>query len=358
MASLDFEQEKRAFRKYYETNLKQFFAAKNSYVDITRTLIRQSEVGEVTKIEGRVKDQEECIRKFQRKYQSKLEADEQPYRIQDFITDLVGIRIVCLYEDQVSLVSDLLQRHFKILNLTDKTSAVESTEDSFGYKGVHMDLALGPELAALPKFQPLVDSFFEVQIRSLIQDAWSMLDHKIKYKKSIPLDLKRRINVLSALFELADREFKEIRNATAELMQQATVAPMAESPGGASETQEPAVTASGTKTVNAFNFLPIANHFFRDFEFEDYKVDDFVQDILNHDPRFLKSELHRCLNENLKTVKEYRDSVTADNPDKTFSAYTSIRHCLYLYDPETFGRILSRRTRERFAGWLKASRGG
>ena len=48
---------------------------------------------------------------------------------------------------------------------------------------------------------------FELQIRTIIQDSWSVLDHKIKYKKSIPGQLKRRINVLSALFELADREF-------------------------------------------------------------------------------------------------------------------------------------------------------
>ena len=64
---------------------------------------------------------------------------------------------------------------------------------------------------------------FEVRIRTVIQDAWSVLDHKIKYKKSIPNDLKRRINILSALFELADREFKEIRNATTELIEMETV---------------------------------------------------------------------------------------------------------------------------------------
>ena len=56
--------------------------------------------------------------------------------------------------------------------------------------------------------------------RTIIQDSWSVLDHKIKYKKSIPGSLKRRINVLSALFELADREFRQIRDATAaELLQ-------------------------------------------------------------------------------------------------------------------------------------------
>ena len=47
----------------------------------------------------------------------------------------------------------------------------------------------------------------------------------------------------------------------------------------------------------------------------------------------------------------------AGTPEKTFSPYTSIRHCLYLKDQEAFGRILSKRTRERFAGWLKAPRG-
>jgi putative GTP pyrophosphokinase len=356
MASLDFEQEKIAFRKYYESNKKQYLAAKNAYINIIRTVVRQSDVGEVTKIEGRVKDQEECIRKFQRKYQSKLEVDEQPYEIKDFISDLIGIRIVCLYEDQVSAVSELLQKQFKILNVTDKTSAVESTEDSFGYKGLHMDLALDAGTASLPEYQPYQDSCFEVQIRSLIQDAWSMLDHKIKYKKSIPIDLKRRINILSALFELADREFKEIRIATTDLMQQATVLPISEPLEGGLETSGQAVTAAGIKTVNAFNFLPIAKHFFRDFDFEDYKVDDFVQDILELNSAFQKSDLHRCLNENVKTVRDYRDHVVAETPDKTFNAFTSIRHCLYLYDPEKFGRILSKRTRERFVGWLKVLR--
>ncbi len=357
MASLDFEQEKRTFSKYYESNRKQFTEAKNAYIRAIGSLLKRSEVGEITKIEGRVKDKEECIKKFHRKYQGQLEADEQPYEIKDFISDLIGIRIVCLYEDQISVVSEVLQRHFNTLDVTDKISAVESTEDSFGYKGLHMDLALSDEMASLPKYLPYAHQPFEVQIRSLIQDAWSVLDHKIKYKKSIPSDLKRRINILSALFELADREFKEIRNATTELMQQATVAPISDPLDDARETAGQATTSASAKTVNVFNFLRVAGHFFRDFEFEDHKVDDFVQDILQLDSGFQKSDLHTCLTENLKTVKDYRDHLMAESPDRTFSPYTPIRHCLYLYNQERFGRILAKRARERFAGWLKATRG-
>jgi ppGpp synthetase/RelA/SpoT-type nucleotidyltranferase len=57
----------------------------------------------------------------------------------------------------------------------------------------------------------------ELQIRTVIQDAWSILDHKIKYKNSIPQNLKRRINRLSALFEIADDEFLNIQKEISQL---------------------------------------------------------------------------------------------------------------------------------------------
>ncbi len=355
MASLDFEQEKNVFRDYYDSNRKHFFAAKNAYISLINSLIKKSGIDEVTKIEGRVKDKDECIKKFHRKYQNRLETVEQPYAIKSFISDLIGIRIVCLYEDQISRLSDMLQQHFKILNITDKISSVGNTEEFFGYKGLHLDLALNDEMASLPKYLPYADNSFEVQIRSLIQDAWSVLDHKIKYKKSIPIDLKRRINILSALFELADREFKEIRNATTELMQQETVDPILEQFEDTLKNENQSDAPTSTKTLNAFNFIRIAGHFFRDFEFEDFKVDNFVNDILKLHSGFQKSDFHRCLNNNLNIIKEFHEHFIKENPDKTFSPFTSIRYCLYLYDREIFERILFKRTRGRFIDWLNES---
>jgi len=352
LASLDFEKEKQVFRGFYDNNYKLLEKAMMDYIQNINTLLEDAKVGEVTKIEGRIKDKEECIKKFHRKYQNKLELDEEPYLIKDYISDLIGIRIICLYEDQIEVVSEVLKKHFNIIEVTDKISAIENTEASFGYKGLHMDLSLSAESGSKQKHQTCP---FEVQIRSLIQDAWSVLDHKIKYKKSIPNDLKRRINILSALFELADREFKEIRNATMELIQQATVSPISDSFYNSGTTSEQVTTEANEKTVNAFNFLRVASHFFRDFEFEDFKVDDFVQNILKLDSGFKKSELHKSLIENLKTVREYRDSFMAENPDNTFSPYTSIRHCLYLYKQEEFNRILSKGPKERFEKWLRES---
>lgn len=353
MASLDFEQEKQAFREFYESNRKHLLAAKNTYIRLITSLIKSLGIDEVTKIEGRIKDREECIKKFTRKYQNRLEVEEQVYEIRFFISDLIGIRIVCLYEDQIVLLSEMLQQNFKILDITDKISSVERTEELFGYKGLHMDLALNEEMASSSKYLPYADNFFEVQIRSLIQDAWSVLDHKIKYKKSIPIDLKRRINILSALFELADREFKEIRNATKELMQQETVSPMLEQSDDTPKTATPGGTSTSGKTLNAFNFLRIAGHFFRDFEFDDTKVDYFVNDILKLHRGFEKSDFHQCLNDNLSIVKEFHEHFLAENPGKVFSPLTLIRHCLYLYDRDVFERILFKKTRIRFVDWLK-----
>ncbi|MGZ7142680.1 hypothetical protein ACXWOE_09685, partial [Streptococcus pyogenes] len=81
----------------------------------------------------------------------------------------------------------------------------------------------------------------------------SVLDHKIKYKKSIPGQLKRRINVLAALFELADREFRQIRDATAAELLQApdeTIEPVAEL--GADLTAQPSRVGAPSSELNAF----------------------------------------------------------------------------------------------------------
>nr|WP_320012453.1 (p)ppGpp synthetase [uncultured Desulfobulbus sp.] len=353
MSSLDFEKEKYAFDNYYDSNKELLSKSIRSYINIIRSLLKKSNVDVVKKIEGRVKDKEECLRKFRRKYRNDLEEREQAYEIKDYITDLLGIRVICLYEDQVERVSEELRQHFEIIDVTDKISAMESTEDAFGYKGLHIDLTISDRMRKLSE-KPYADFPVEVQIRTLIQDAWSVLDHQIKYKKSIPNYLKRRINVLSALFELADREFKEIRNATQALIQQETEESSIEPAEEIVISPDRFAIGVGEKTLNAFSFLRVAGHYFRGFEFEDLKVDDFVHDILKLDSRFLKSHLHKCLAEHLKTVQKYRDYLMAKNPNRTFSPYTSIRHCLYLYDPEIFDKILHQRSKAHLESWIKS----
>jgi putative GTP pyrophosphokinase len=57
----------------------------------------------------------------------------------------------------------------------------------------------------------------EIQVRTALQHAWSAVHHKLEYKSSTeaPPELRRRLFRLSALFELADEQFSELRDARA-----------------------------------------------------------------------------------------------------------------------------------------------
>jgi len=210
MASLNYETEKAAFREFYDGSRALMNAAKSTYVTLIRSLLATDDVIAGAKVEGRIKDREECLGKFRRKYQTALEGEKREYAIRDYITDLIGLRVVCFYEDEVERVRQLIEAEFDVIGITDKTAQMEGTEASFGYKGLHLDLTLGAGRRGMKEYSAYADLSFELQIRTVVQDSWSVLDHKIKYKKSIPNDLKRRINTLAALFELADREFARL----------------------------------------------------------------------------------------------------------------------------------------------------
>src|SRR5574343_1533220 len=207
---------------------------------------------------------------------------------------------------------------------------------SFGYKGLHMDLALNATRRDLPEYAAYAPFRFELQVRTIIQDSWSVLDHKIKYKKSIPNQLKRRINVLSALFELADREFRQIRDSTEVELRRAPD----ETANERAEVgpQQPAIESGAGADLNAFTFLKIASHFFRNFEFEPHKVDGFVHNINELSPDITRSKFNFFMRQNIARVKRYKQFFEERSATDKFNPYTVMRHCLYLGDTELFSR--------------------
>ncbi|MDA8457417.1 (p)ppGpp synthetase [Acidovorax sp. GBBC 3334] len=355
MPSLDFSREERGFEAFYEQELPALQYACASYIALLQSILSRTPHLDITKVEGRIKDRQECIAKFSRKYRAALEESNTPYEIRHYITDLIGVRVVCLYEDELEKAAQAVRSHFDVIDVTDKVSAVESTEGSFGYKGLHLDLRLNAVQASLPEHAAYAAQPFELQVRTIIQDSWSVLDHKIKYKKSIPGQLKRRINVLSALFELADREFRQIRDATeAELRQAPDETEAADTDAAAAEPAgERAGPATGGSELNAFTFLKIANHFFKDCDFDPHKVDLFVADIRSWAPGITRARFNTFLRATLGTVKRYKQYFEETNPQTSFNPYTVIRHCLYLGDRTTFRRALRNSSREAFEAWLK-----
>lgn len=357
MASLDYEMEKATFRAFYDGSRELMEAARSAYVTLVRSLLATDTAIAGAKVEGRIKDREECLGKFRRKYQSALEGEKRDYAIRDHITDLIGLRVVCFYEDEVDRVRQLVEAEFEVIGITDKTAQMEGTEASFGYKGLHLDLKLGAGRRGMKEYAAYADLPFELQIRTVIQDSWSVLDHKIKYKKSIPNALKRRINTLAALFELADREFRAVRDETAEAIESTEAYDAIEQETAREPNQAPQPApedrpARRFTPLDAFSLLRIARHFFQNEEFEAHKIDGFTQEVVQLEPTISRGKFNFYLRETIGEVRRYKAEFEARPDSGTMNPFTEMRHCLYMANPETFTLMLTDRARESFDAWL------
>jgi len=145
-------------------------------------------------------------------YQRKYELYKDPLTE---ITDLVGIRIITYYLEDVGRVGDILKGEFEIdeANSVDKSEALDP--DKFGYASVHYIVGLPADRQRLAGWRHFRDIRAEIQVRTALQHAWSAVNHKLDYKSptEFPRELRRSLFRLSALFELADEQFSELRDA-------------------------------------------------------------------------------------------------------------------------------------------------
>jgi ppGpp synthetase/RelA/SpoT-type nucleotidyltranferase len=166
--------------------------AKDAY-DLIRHALREQGIY-VTAIEQRVKTEKSLIGKLERK--------GAKYKTIDDITDLVGLRIITFYTDEVDKVAAITKRIFDI----DWQESVDKRKlhqlDSFGYNSLHYICRLktgGPR--------------FELQMRTALQHVWSTIEHDTGYKGDvkIPREYLRQFSRLAGMLELVDDEFSRLR---------------------------------------------------------------------------------------------------------------------------------------------------
>lgn len=330
MAASNFETEKQRFLDYVNDNIGLLRKAESSFSTLIQSLLATSPELSSATVTSRVKGRKECIKKFSRKYQSKLEKEKKEYEIRDYVTDLIGVRIVCPYEKDIQEIGRILIENMCLIDSTDKSQLIEKTENAFGYKGLHLDLKLDETREAMPEYSIYKDIIFEVQIRTIIQDAWSVLDHKIKYKKSIPHELKRRINGLAALFETADREFYSIQEETEKLGK------ISKHDGHEGE------------VLSVFHFEKLAEMYFPGIRFASYKIDALVDEILRLKP-ITNGSFEKIIRENIPIINSYREFLEGKH---ALTPYTIIRHILYFCDKRHYADILYENQRNSFDNWL------
>ncbi len=157
----------------------------------------------VTAIEHRVKSEKSLA--------GKLEVKGSKYKSIDDITDLVGLRVITFYTNEVDKVAAIAKRLFDV----DWQESVDKRKlhqlDAFGYNSLHYICRMkegGPR--------------FELQMRTALQHVWSTIEHDTGYKGSvkIPREYKRQFSRLAGMLELIDDEFSRLSLAVTEYRRQ------------------------------------------------------------------------------------------------------------------------------------------
>lgn len=125
------------------------------------------------------------------------------------IMDVVGLRIVCLFHSDVKNIGMIVKKNFKIIEEDDKINSVDI--NIFGYMSLHYKAKL-KDVSSVSYYDDIKDMPFEIQLRTIAQDAWASISHYLDYKSesAIPSHLKRDFHALSGLFYVADTHFETL----------------------------------------------------------------------------------------------------------------------------------------------------
>ncbi len=135
------------------------------------------------------------------------------------ITDFAGVRVVCLYIDDLKRLEKAIGEHFEIVEKIDKLTARKA--DQFGYGAIHFIVRLGKN-ASGARYDDLKNLVCEIQTRTVLQDAWAIIDHHLVYKNesNIPSVLRSRLNLLAGNFQSADEKFSDLRTEREEYLRE------------------------------------------------------------------------------------------------------------------------------------------
>jgi len=189
-----------AYRLQYDSKLKDLASGIQQH--LKETLL---ECPRVDSINARAKSPERFAAK------AKKEENGEPKYCDPFreIQDQVGARVTVFYIRDVERVKQEILKYYRHIEAQEKSP--EKNEE-FGYFGVHYILSVPEDL--LPDGEERVGypEFFELQIKTLFQHAWSEAHHDLGYKSQRELSAmeKRKVAFTAAQAWGADQIFDEL----------------------------------------------------------------------------------------------------------------------------------------------------
>jgi ppGpp synthetase/RelA/SpoT-type nucleotidyltranferase len=150
-------------------------------------------------IEKRIKDWSSIVAKLERKGLAPASITE--------LHDLLGFRIILMFQRDVNVVCKLIAENFAIIHAENKLDSLQERE--FGYSSVHCAIRVSDNSSIGADAKDLIA---EIQVRTLAQHIWAAVSHTLQYKQedSVPPSVRRSINRVAALLETVDVEFERI----------------------------------------------------------------------------------------------------------------------------------------------------
>lgn len=166
--------------------------------------------GGVARID-RISARPKSIDRFVVKAATKLDDGSEKYREPlEQIQDQVGARVVVLFKQDVETAANLAAAHFRYVE--DRDIEPEAVYE-FSYFGRHFVSLIPDDVLDDAWDKALVPGFFELQIKTVFQHAWSEASHDVGYKPllgELSRDDKRALAFASAQAWGADKAFADL----------------------------------------------------------------------------------------------------------------------------------------------------
>lgn len=118
------------------------------------------------------------------------------------VEDLVGVRVICVFSDDVDEVEKIIREDFDVLKMEDKKDELKS--DRMGYQSRHFIVTTRQTPSQWSRFKKFEGLKCEIQVRTALEHAWAIASHDMLYKAEdeFPRKIKRKLNLASSTIEL------------------------------------------------------------------------------------------------------------------------------------------------------------
>ena len=125
----------------------------------------------------RIKSEESMLDKLRRRG-----LDPTPFNALRTLTDSIGLRVICLFIDDVYENAARI-RALPGVTVVQEKDYIQNAKPN-GYRSYHMILDVETVETDVEGNQP-GHYFAEVQLRTIAMDTWAALEHEMKYKKDV-----------------------------------------------------------------------------------------------------------------------------------------------------------------------------